>query len=281
MQILRSEECCHIIHHSQFRGNSQCSDDIKSVLETILYNLRFGGNDQVWEAANIYKTNQTLLAGEEQEAIFAFNTARDLAIQAMRNEEIVPYQIVNGRYYDASNLIEKNKSFIADIAVGRMLANYPGFSIPGGNQECKDDIMNVIDTIVYNLRYGGNNRVYDAANIYATNPTLLAGEEQESIYAFNQSRDIMIEVMRNETVTVGGYSTITQYKDLSIIVDPSAPTCQDVASSLTSFVGIITNTINTGTIPTTRTAPSQVYTTETQIIDNTIIGDDSQTAWDL
>jgi len=259
-------------------GTADCVDDIKSVLKTITHNLRFGGNDKVWDAANLYRINPALLYGEEQQAIFAFREARDLAIQAMRNQEIIKYRIVSGRFYDASNLIIANRTFIADIAVGRMLAFYTGFTIPGGNQECKDDIMAVTNTIVYNLRYGGNSKVWDAANIYKTNPTLLAGEEAQSIYAFNQARDIMIQVMRNETVTISGMTTATQYKDLTIAPDPANPDCQDVASAITSFVGIITTTISTGTIPTSRTEPPNVYTNETQIIDSTVIGDISGTA---
>ena len=51
------------------------------------------------------------------------------------------------RFSDAANLILRNKLFIADVAVGKMLAQYPTFSIPTGDQSCKDDIVDVIESI--------------------------------------------------------------------------------------------------------------------------------------
>lgn len=143
------------------------------------------------------------------------------------------------------------------------------------NRECTDDIEDVLDTIAFNLTYGGNDAVYDAAKIYVDN-AYLAGEEEQSIYAYHQARDLAIEVMRNEPITIGGYSTKTQFIDNSILVDSNSPTCATVASAIDSFVGIITQAIGLGTLPA-RTVNTNLYTTETQIIDNTVIGDASQT----
>jgi len=53
----------------------------------------------------------------------------------------------DGVFYDAANLIESNIQLIAEVAVGRMLAFYPGFSVPNGNAECVDDIKSVLQTI--------------------------------------------------------------------------------------------------------------------------------------
>jgi hypothetical protein len=150
-----------------------------------------------------------------------------------------------GRYYDASNLINSNKQLIAEVAVGRMLANYPGFTIPNGNQNCIDDIVTILEAIIYDLRNGGNARVFDYSNVYTVNP-VLSGEQTQSNYAFNQVRDMAIQAMRNETITIGGYSTLSQVKDLTIEVDPSNPTCSNVASSISTLFSILTTAITNG-----------------------------------
>ena len=184
-----------------------------------------------------------------------------------------PYY-AGGKFYDAANLISRNLQLIADVAVGRMLDAYPGFTIPGGNSQCSDDIKAVLETIIYNLRFGGNDRVYEAADIYRTQQSLLSGEEVQSIYAFNQARDIAIQVMRNEVVNTGGYTTEVQVIDNTVIGDASntpgeytVGDCADVASSIGSFVGIVTNTINNviisgagATIPANKTvAPGSLF----------------------
>lgn len=104
------------------------------------------------------------------------------------------------RFSDAANLILRNKLLIADIAVGRMLSQYDGFSVPGGDQNCKDDVVDIIESIAYNLEFSGNGNVVDSASLYITG-THIVGEEQESITAFNEARDAMINAMRNEEIT--------------------------------------------------------------------------------
>ena len=62
------------------------------------------------------------------------------------------------RFFDASNLIVANTAFIADVAYGRMRDAYPSYNPPAGTngQDCKDDIVDVLESVAYNLRYGGN-----------------------------------------------------------------------------------------------------------------------------
>ena len=74
------------------------------------------------------------------------------------------------RFFDAANLIEANTALIADVAYGRMLAQFPSYTPPAGTngQDCKDDIVDVLESVAYNLKYGGNDYTVDAANLYIT-----------------------------------------------------------------------------------------------------------------
>ena len=98
------------------------------------------------------------------------------------------------RFFDAANLITSNLEFIADIAYGRMLAQFPSYTPPSGTtgRDCKDDIVDVLESISYNLKYGGNDLTVDAANLYVTGAHV-SGEEQETIYAFMEARDMAIQ----------------------------------------------------------------------------------------
>ena len=62
-------------------------------------------------------------------------------------------QVTDTRAKNASDALVKNARFIAEEAVGDMLNFYPSFSINtvGGNQDCMDDIVDVINAWLGNL----------------------------------------------------------------------------------------------------------------------------------
>ena len=244
-------------------GNPQdCIDDIVDVLEAIADNVAYGGNDKTYDAASVY-VKGAHVAGEEAQTVFAFNQAKEMAIQAMRNQQIIVLgthgltqtydntvtvdvaDSVIDRAGDARDLILANQNLIAYEAYDRMLAQNPGFVTPTGNpQDCIDDILGIVENVAWNVSFGGNDRVWDCANVYVTGAHV-AGEESQTIEAFEFARDLMIQAMRNETITISGSHGFTQTKDLSITIDPSSPVCADIASSITSLIAVITNAITT------------------------------------
>ena len=152
------------------------------------------------------------------------------------------------RFFDASELITQNKTFIAKEAVDRMLNNNSGFNIPGGTQNCVDDVEDIIDAVVYNLKYGGNDRVYDAANLYVTGAHV-QGEEDETVEVFEAARDIAIQVMKNETVTVSGSHGLSQITDSTIPTDGNTPYCNNVASAITVLFSTLIQAVGTDASP--------------------------------
>ena len=162
---------------------------------------------------------------------------------------------VNGRYADAANLLEANKDLIANEALSRMLDANPGFSVPGGNVNCLDDVNGVLDALIFNVRYGSNNKIYEAAELYVNNPDVVEGERVESVEVYTNARDIAIQVMRNEAVNISGTHGFTQFIDNSVIPDYNddgtlvQPPCQDVASTITTLIAIITQSIGTPGLP--------------------------------
>jgi len=158
---------------------------------------------------------------------------------------------------DAANLITKNKNLIANEAVQRMLLNNSGFVIPGGNQKCVSDVVKIIDAIIFNLRYDGNNKVYEAANVYASDPNLLDGEVAQSTEVYEIARTLTISVIRNQPITIQGSHGYTQFIDNTIIGDTSdeagdynfSTDCVDIANTITTFYDIILQAIGTEAQP--------------------------------
>ncbi len=156
------------------------------------------------------------------------------------------------RFADAADLILQNKAIIAEIAVNKMDVLNPSFTIPTGNQACKDDVLDFLESMVINLEFGGNDEVYDAANLYVTGSHLL-GEEDRSVEVFGYVETLAIQAMRNEAFDsndVTNYASgLTQYTDNTITTDTGNPLCANVASAITTFVGILTTAIGTTATP--------------------------------
>ena len=194
--------------------------------------------------------------------------------------------LIGNRQGDAKSLLNLNKRFIAEVAVSRMLANFPSFSVPGGRANCEDDIEDVVEAVAFNVGYGANNKVHDAANLYVNGGALqhLVGEETESIYAFNEARNIAKQIVNNVTVTVvAGQTSLTQIKDLTITADPvtgsntDPASCANVTSAITALFAIVTDTIATPSslAGVTRTSPSVAPSSEDyiqRIEENRIVG---------
>ena len=180
----------------------------------------------------------------------------------------------NHRYADAVQSIQTNLKFIAAEAVDRTLYHWNvtlgiPFEIPTGNSTCVEDLELAFGrAITYNLQFGGNDRTYDAANFYFTNP-YLQGEEEQSIYAYHEARDIAKSIINNVAVTKQEYTDLNSYEqifDYTINVDPISGNnidpgnCADVQASIDSLVGIVTTAITTfsPSLPASRTTAGSI-----------------------
>ena len=46
------------------------------------------------------------------------------------------------------------------------MSKYLDLAVPGGAQNCIDDVLDILDAVVHDLRFGGNSKVWDAAALY-------------------------------------------------------------------------------------------------------------------
>jgi hypothetical protein len=161
------------------------------------------------------------------------------------------------RYYDSYRLIQKNKSVIVGTAWTNTYNVYPGISTT--MDKCKRDIGYFIDAVSTDVFTGGNHYVREFVRQYfnangtpITNG--LVGEVNESIYAFNQSRNLMKQAITNSLVGAAysdltistGTSTYNSGGTVYANTDPLA--CSDVQSNIDNLVGIVTTVIGAGSL---------------------------------
>jgi hypothetical protein len=174
------------------------------------------------------------------------------------------------RYQDAADLILKNKKLIAAQSVYNYItAN--SFTIPTGNQNCIDDVVDVLEAIAHDIRHGGNSKVYDAASYYV-GTSHVDGEEAQTVAIINEARNLAKDAMRNIAITASyltnnsyisglrsNFLSQTQFFKPDISLDGSNPAtaCANVATSIDTLTAIITTAVtNDNLTHATRTSPT-------------------------
>ena len=289
-----------------FPGGSttKCERDLGLIVDAVAQDLWFGGNEYSLAAIEEYFNNNSLISngvdGEVSETIIALNKLQDQMNLAVNNQlantdltitldAAGDPAIVSDSHADAFNLITANKKFIAKEAYERMKDVYSNTQYswnptgtlgwtprPGQTeQDCLDDVYNVLDELLYNLKFGGNHKAYDSGEIYVTNifngeaiTSFLDEERDEAARVFAEAKDIAIDVMRNIVVIPTNWTPTgdeAQTRDLTIILDTNNPTCSNIEAALDTLFGIITQAIGTdagvGNLSgITRTVPAQPTT---------------------
>ena len=160
--------------------------------------------------------------------------------------------INNGTYFDAANLIAANRAYIISTALTWAQTNYPGLNWGSLSTKCGRDIGLFLDAYVYHLKYGGNYKIVEAAQLYWTKTDYPYGEQlyyitgqlTETVATLEYSKELMVQAMRNLLPTT----------DPNVLVDSVTPVCSEVESTLDTFHSIV-DTILTkgrGVVPKTK-----------------------------
>ena len=217
---------------------------IADVAVGLLNNYGTPTDNRVSDGANLILMNKDFIAKE--------------AVDRMHAD--IPYVIPNKRSFDAYNLIQGNREFLAWEAYHLFSTiDYPGYNHAQGytSQDCVDDVLDIIDAVSFNLLHGGNNKVYDAGYFYTgayDSGSVIAGEEQQTLAVINQLKTLMNKVVVNELVTVGGSHGYTQYtEDTTYIFDG----CVSIKSTISTLLSIVETAINTDLmVHVTKTTPA-------------------------
>ena len=173
---------------------------------------------------------------------------------------------VGDRFTDGANLLLLNKRFLAEETVERYLAANPGFTITGGDQRCIDDIIDIIEAIAFNLRYGGNSEVYDASAFYTATGNLPEAERTATNDMLEVHLKPMVANVIDNTAVTGtvinsNYTQVTISNEEQLIIVGGG--CTNVISAANTLIDIVRTAVGTdnnpGTLPS-RTVPTDTYT---------------------
>ena len=157
--------------------------------------------------------------------------------------------INNGTFYDASNTINANRSYITDYAVNWAKATYPAINWTSKETKCRRDIGFLLDAVIKHLRFGGNADLVEFAELYFIGSQLQYVNNQltETLATFRKVIvELCVQAMRQTLSGSNPYTNITPVIDNQIITDALTPACAEVESTLNTFYDIIETIFNTG-----------------------------------
>ncbi len=133
---------------------------------------------------------------------------------------------------DGANLLLNNKEFIAYEALHIYKTANPSFTQYQTESDCTDDIKDVIEAIAYDLKYGGNSRVYDAATYaIAYDDSTTTAAQINGIFA--EAQTIAGNVIQNGTDTF----TVANVNNGNRTFDVTVPTVTLNAGDALTYVG--------------------------------------------
>ena len=110
-------------------------------------------------------------------------------------------QYLQGRFVDASDLLNSNRYFIQEEVVGFITSVYPGITTnPDWDRSiCARDVGYIVDAISQDVKYGSNNKSVEAGLAYwsGLGTSYVAGESVETIAGFKYIIDLSKYIINN------------------------------------------------------------------------------------
>ena len=162
--------------------------------------------------------------------------------------------------YDTESLLNSNKDFIKaeviayiNYMVTHNLSPFSGFTY--NQTTCARDIGYMVESVTYDLLFGGNAQCVFAGNSYhgATATTVISSQKAQSMAAIDYANYVSAAVLNNTAVAINGTYTHAPYQTIlhqtiDITKSPSSGNKAAIAASFTLIRDILDNVSNSPAI---------------------------------
>ena len=117
------------------------------------------------------------------------------------------------------------------------------------NTKCRRDIGYLLDAVEYSLKFGGNQKLVEFAELYFVGSQLnyIVGEFVETKATYQKVlTELCVQAMRQTLSGTNPYTIIQPVIDPEVIVDLVNPTCAGVESALNTYYDIVETILNNG-----------------------------------
>jgi hypothetical protein len=286
-------------------NNTTCSRDVGLILDAVTWDLVTGSNFQSVRSGLAYlRGDASVVTGTQlQQTVAGISETLQLAtslisttatVTSLINSQSIINNIIQqgtggaptitfptgvnstANAVNLKNNLQGNRSFIQSEIVAWIASNYNTNSITNYSAvTCARDVGYIVDSICYDIMYGGNSMTYDAVLSYYGQSVIsgpqtdqITGEESVTAAAYGRLQTVLQQIATNTSVTKssGNISTqITSYTAIS-----SGSTEYGYITSLTNLIVdyVADGVFNSGE---TRTTPTLSGLNSAALADRTTI----------
>jgi len=202
---------------SEFEYNDvSCSRDIGYIIDAVRTDLVYGGNERAIKAGEFYYYIPSVATTEQKpQTIDGIDFAKGMSENVVLQRQLIAPSF-NGRR--GSNTLRGAKKILQGAAISYTNAAFPNFEY--NEEKCYRDTGFIVDAIVTDMLYGGNQRSIKAAEsyytgVYGSAAVVINEQKKETAETNRYLRTLFKKYARNAPVELFGSLIITTGHDFS------------------------------------------------------------------
>jgi hypothetical protein len=190
-------------------NQASCSRDIAFIVSGAAEDLLWGSNSASIVNGKFYYQFPSEATGSQlQQTLDGIEYAKNLSDRLARK---AVFQSVSNNKLKAKELIVNNKNFIANEVVAYVSASWDGF---GYNEvTCKRDVGFILDAVITDIVYGGNERSIEAGRYYYDYPSQATTTQLgPTLSGITHAKNLTKQILKNSTFVTPSTSAQTAYQ---------------------------------------------------------------------
>ena len=225
----------------------KCKRDVGHVINAVATDLRYGGNERSRIAGEFYYLYpSTATTTQLLPTLDGIEWARDLSKKLVVKETFVTASAIIQSTYD---LIVENRSLIQEETVNFIDTQFPNLVYL--RDKCKRDTGYIVDAVLTDLYYGGNQKSVRAGLYYNEVPSKVNGDQlNETVDGISYAKSFIDKVITNQIVeeptVIGNTYARVRAGDVLQFVSSSISGSETERAKVSSSFGIVEDIIKQG-----------------------------------
>lgn len=245
----------------------KCRRDVGYIIDAVATDLLYGGNERSIVAGDYYYRYPSQATDSQlQPTLDGVNYAKGLAMNVAKNTTFTQF----GTDVDlavSSQILIGNKEFIQDETIAFVNSKYPNLYYD--QTKCRRDVGYIVDAVVVDLIYGGNQRAATAGEFYFKYPSIATDVQLvETTAAIDYARRLSEEVIKGNLIPTPQIvsNTFNNIKVTNVPQISGVAATQTEVTAISSSIGIVTNIVSNGIGSLPTIIPYTIASTDPNVI---------------
>ncbi len=267
-QFIQTETIAYLSSSwSEFDYNeTTCKRDIGYIIDAVSTDLLYGGNERSYVAGKYYYDFPSQATDSQlQPTLDGVQYAKGLSVNIISGSTL---QNASNNVLSVYNLIKDNKKFIQEETLAFVNAKYPYLYY--SEDKCKRDVGYILDAVMTDLKWGGNQRSSKAGEFYYLYPSLATESEQvvETTTAIDYARRMLEQIIIGNVISAPQIisNTANNIRVTSVPQITGSAATQTEVNFISASIGIVANILENGTGSLPTLIPYTTQSTDPNVI---------------